>query len=104
MHRFKAAFRRLGGLYQRRKHEAEMNDELRAHLDALTERNLAAGMSAEDARFAALLGERFAARLWQAGQLAARPFGRRSSAGGGFPSSISSCSFSASSNCMRSWR
>ncbi len=31
-----------------------MNDELRAHLDALIERNVAAGMSCEDARYTAL--------------------------------------------------
>src|SRR5688572_3222249 len=45
---------RFAGLFRRKEHEAEMNDELRAHLDGLTERNLAAGMSPDEARFAAL--------------------------------------------------
>jgi putative ABC transport system permease protein len=45
---------RFVGLFRRRQHEAEMNAELRAHLDALIERNVAAGMSSEEARYAAL--------------------------------------------------
>jgi hypothetical protein len=45
---------RLAGLLRRQTHETEMAEELHAHLDGLIERNLAAGMSPEDARFAAL--------------------------------------------------
>jgi hypothetical protein len=42
------------GLFRGRRHEAEMNDELRAHLDALIERNRVSCMSPEEARLAAL--------------------------------------------------
>jgi predicted permease len=45
---------RFVGLFRRRRQEAEMNIELRAHLDALIERNLAAGMSLQEARNAAV--------------------------------------------------
>ena len=45
---------RVAGLFRRQQHEAEMSEELRAHLEALTQRNVAAGMSPEAARFAAL--------------------------------------------------
>ena len=45
---------RFLGLFRRKQHETEMNDELRSHLDGLIERNLAAGMSPEAARYAAL--------------------------------------------------
>lgn len=41
---------RFVGLFRRKRHEAEMHDELRAHV----ERNLAAGMSPDEARYAAL--------------------------------------------------
>ena len=51
---FRAAFIRFAGLFRRRSLEAQMNEELRAHLDGLIERNLAAGMSRDEARFAAL--------------------------------------------------
>lgn len=44
---------RLRGLFRRRALEAEMNEELRAHLDALIDRNLAAGLSLDEARHAA---------------------------------------------------
>jgi macrolide transport system ATP-binding/permease protein len=44
---------RLRGLFRRRALDAEMKAELQAHLDGLTERNIAAGMSAEEARYAA---------------------------------------------------
>ena len=47
-------FVRFAGLFRRRQHEAEMNEEMRGHLDALTERNLAAGMRPDEARYAAL--------------------------------------------------
>jgi predicted permease len=45
---------RFVGLFRRKQHEAEMNEELGAHLDGLIERNVATGMSPEEARFAAL--------------------------------------------------
>jgi predicted permease len=51
---FRAMFVRFAGLFRGKQHEAEMSEELHAHLDALTARNLAAGMSAEEARYAAL--------------------------------------------------
>jgi predicted permease len=54
MKTLRAILVRLAGLFRRKRHEAEMSEELRAHLDGLIERNVAAGMSAEEARFAAL--------------------------------------------------
>ena len=53
MPRFRSLLHRLCGLFRRRSLETEMNEELRAHLDALIERNLAAGMTSDEARFAA---------------------------------------------------
>src|SRR5580698_11473186 len=44
---------RVRGLFRRSHAERELNDELRAHLDALTEANIRRGMSSEDARAAA---------------------------------------------------
>src|SRR4051812_38118821 len=54
MKTLRAMLVRFVGLFRRKQHEAEMHEELRAHLDALVERNLAAGMSPEEARYAAL--------------------------------------------------
>lgn len=54
MRRFKAMLHRWKGLFRRRAREAELTDELQSHLELLTERNVAAGMSPEEARFAAL--------------------------------------------------
>lgn len=54
MKTLRAALVRLAGLCRRKHHEAELNDELRAHLDGLSERNVAAGMAPNEARFAAL--------------------------------------------------
>jgi predicted permease len=54
MRSLRATLRRLGGLFRRREIEAEMKAEMQAHLDGLTERNLAAGMSPDEARDAAL--------------------------------------------------
>jgi predicted permease len=51
---FRARFVRFVGLFRKKQHEGEMNAELRAHLDALIERNLASGMSPDEARFAAV--------------------------------------------------
>src|SRR4030088_1512169 len=54
MPRLRAWFSRLLGLFQKNKRNAEMAEEMQAHLDLLTERNIAAGMSPSEARNAAL--------------------------------------------------
>jgi predicted permease len=54
MKRLSALLYRFRGIFRRRALNAEMNAEMQAHLDGLIERNLAAGMSPEEARFAAL--------------------------------------------------
>ena len=54
MTRLHAWFWRLLGLFQKGKRDAEMAEEIQQHLDGLTERNLAAGMSPNEARSAAL--------------------------------------------------
>src|SRR5688500_7785322 len=54
MKTLRATLARFVGLFRRKQREAEMNEELRAHLEGLIERNLAAGMSPEEARYAAL--------------------------------------------------
>ncbi|QYM80323.1 ABC transporter permease [Horticoccus luteus] len=45
---------RFSTLFARRRLEREMSEEIRAHIDGLTERNIAAGLSPEEARYAAL--------------------------------------------------
>ena len=50
---FRKLLRRLRALMQRRRLEREMNDELRFHLEMQEAANRAAGMSADEARFAA---------------------------------------------------
>jgi len=50
MPRFRALFCRLLGLVRKQSREAEMNAEIQQHLDALTERNIAAGMSPKEVR------------------------------------------------------
>src|SRR2546430_10326592 len=54
MPRLRAWFSRLLGLFQKNKREAEMTEESQAHVDLLTERNIAAGMLPHEARNAAL--------------------------------------------------
>src|SRR5436853_4272016 len=54
MPRVRAWFSRLFGLFRKNRRDAEMAEEIQAHVDLLTERNIAAGMSAADARNAAL--------------------------------------------------
>jgi macrolide transport system ATP-binding/permease protein len=54
MPRFRALFCRLFGLVRKQSREAEINAEIQQHLDGLTERNMAAGMSPKEARNAAL--------------------------------------------------
>jgi predicted permease len=44
----------LRALFHKRRAEQEMDDEMRFHLEKQTEQNIARGMSAKDARFAAL--------------------------------------------------
>ena len=45
---------RFVGLFAKRKREMDLQDEIRAHLDALVDENMRRGMSAEDARHAAM--------------------------------------------------
>jgi len=52
--RVRAWFSRLIGLFRKKSHDAEMAEEIRQHLDGLIERNVTAGMSPEEARYAAL--------------------------------------------------
>src|SRR5207248_5150512 len=54
MPRFRAWFCGLLGLVRKQSRESEMNAEIQQHLDALTERNIAAGMSPKEARNTAL--------------------------------------------------
>src|ERR1700681_164257 len=54
MPRLRAWFSRLLGLFQKNKRDAEMSEEMQAHLDLLIERNIAAGMLPHEARNAAL--------------------------------------------------
>src|SRR2546429_1971196 len=54
MPRLRAWFSRLLGLFSKDRRDAEMAEEMQAHLDLLTERNIAAGMLPHEARNAAL--------------------------------------------------
>src|SRR5260370_40441503 len=54
MPRLRTWFSRLAGLFQKDKRDAEMAEEIQAHVDLLTERNIAAGMTPDEARRAAL--------------------------------------------------
>src|SRR5215471_16524985 len=47
-------FRRLLGLFQKKRLDAEMAEEIEQHLGALVERNMAAGMSPNEARHKAV--------------------------------------------------
>jgi len=53
MNRLLILFNRLRSLFRKRRLDEDLDAELRAHLDALTEANIRRGMSPEDARFAA---------------------------------------------------
>ncbi|MBL9205813.1 MAG: ABC transporter permease [Opitutaceae bacterium] len=53
MRRLRSLFFRIGAFARRRSLEAEMNAELQAHLEDLTERHLAAGLTPTEARQAA---------------------------------------------------
>src|ERR1700726_448319 len=50
----RAWFSRLFGLFRKNRGDAEMAEEIQAHVDLLTERNIAAGMLPHEARNAAL--------------------------------------------------
>ncbi len=54
MPRLRTWFSRLAGLFQKDKRDAEMAEEMQAHVDLLIERNIAAGMLPHEARNAAL--------------------------------------------------
>src|ERR1700737_4903280 len=54
MAQLRSWFSRLVGLFRKGQREREMAEELQQHLDGLIQRNLAAGMSAPEARRAAL--------------------------------------------------
>ena len=54
MPRLRAWFSRLVGLFSKNRYNAEMAEEMRQHVDLLTERKIADGMSPTDARNAAL--------------------------------------------------
>jgi predicted permease len=49
----RAFFSRVRGMFRKAQSEAELNSELQAHLEALTQRNIARGMSPEEASYAA---------------------------------------------------
>ncbi len=53
MNRLRQFFFRLQPLFRKRKIEAEMSEEIRLHLELQVEANLAAGMSPDEARYAA---------------------------------------------------
>src|SRR5215470_18226608 len=55
-------WRRLISLLRRGKYEREMEEEMRFHLEMQIERNLATGMAAEEARYAAR--RRFGNQTW----------------------------------------
>src|SRR5437588_4531961 len=54
MPRLRAWFSRLIGVFRKSRRDAEMAEEIQAHVDLLTERNIAAGMLPHEARNAAL--------------------------------------------------
>src|SRR5437588_3285543 len=54
MPRIRAWFSRLLGLFHKKRRDAEMAEEIQAHVDLLTERNITAGMLPHEARNAAL--------------------------------------------------
>lgn len=54
MPQVRAWFYRLLGLLRKKQRDTEMAEEIQRHIDLLTERNIAAGMSAKEARNAAL--------------------------------------------------
>ena len=53
MNRLRILFARILGTLSRRKRDGELDEELQAHLDALTRENIDRGMSPDEARYAA---------------------------------------------------
>src|SRR6266699_3405885 len=51
---FQRVQRRIEGLFQKRKLDSEMEEEMRGHIEMRTRENIEAGMSAEEARYAAM--------------------------------------------------
>src|SRR6266542_6602129 len=54
MNRLRQFLFRFGGLFRRRRLEAEMSEELQEHLEMRIERNIQNGMTPEEARYAAM--------------------------------------------------
>jgi putative ABC transport system permease protein len=54
MHRWRVFFARAWGFLHKRRLDDQLQEELQAHLDQLTEENIRSGMSGEDARAAAV--------------------------------------------------
>src|SRR5256885_10104154 len=54
MNRWRKLQVRLRALFQKRKLDAEMDEEMRSHIEMQTQENIDAGMNAEEARYAAL--------------------------------------------------
>ena len=54
MQRLRAWFSRFLGLFRKNRRDAEMAEEMQQHVDLLIERNIAAGMTPDEARRAAL--------------------------------------------------
>src|ERR1041385_1422048 len=54
MNRIRIFLARVRGLFLKRRLEQELDDEIRSHLEMQIEENLRHGMSAEEARYAAL--------------------------------------------------
>src|SRR5262249_27065731 len=54
MKKIRAACSRFVGLFRKKRWDAEMAEEIEQHLDASTQRKIAAGMSPTEARHAAL--------------------------------------------------
>ena len=51
---FQRIQRRLQGLFQKRKLDSDMSEEMRAHIEMRTRENIEAGMSADEAHYAAM--------------------------------------------------
>src|SRR5947208_12735153 len=54
MNRWRKLQVRFRALFQRRKLDAEMDEEMRSHIELQTQENIDAGMKPEEARYAAL--------------------------------------------------
>jgi hypothetical protein len=54
MNRLRVLLSKLSGLFRKARLEQQLDDDVRAHLEMLTEENLRRGMNPEEARYAAL--------------------------------------------------